>query len=153
MSRVISAALRRRETVAAFFGLGGEIVEGFVFDAGYRGLGGEVDLGDGGGWSSVVSRVTTAVVSIRWLGELGAGELGAEGHGDRSRRGLACDELFGVGAGALFKAGLEAVLGVVEGSGFEGGEGEPLPESCWVACQHGGCVAVHGESPYGVRCD
>ena len=60
------------------------------------------------GPSSAISMVTTAVGLEGVRGELGVGELRAKGHGEAAGVGGG-DELFGVGAGAIFKARMEAV--------------------------------------------
>ena len=96
---------------AALLELLGEIVERCLVDAGYRGLGGEVDFGDSEAGVGFVESDDCG--GFEGLGRvLGGGELAGERHGEAAGVGHG-DELLGVGADAVFKTGAEAVLGVL----------------------------------------
>ena len=99
---------------AVLFGVGGDFLEVGVVDAGDLGVGVEVDFGDG----PVAIDLVEAEVCFggNFFGAVASfAEEGGEGHAEAAGMGGG-DEFFAVGAGALFEAVGEGVVGVFEGA-------------------------------------
>lgn len=131
---------------AAGFRFGGDIVEfGLVDIRDFRGKG-EMGFGHGptGGRNLLERDVGARFDAVGR--EPGFAEHGGEGHRETPGVGGG-DELFGVGAGAVFEAGAEGVGSIVERAAG-GGEGAfALFEG---AVPDGGCSAFHGAGNVGM---